>query len=80
MANFKKKLAKELKLSTYIENSDNYRMTTTCVQQRIKKIAITSQFTKDLADFLSVFYLLTLVPKPRNFSYTQTLCFIITNR
>jgi hypothetical protein len=38
-----------------------------------KKIAGKSQFTKVLANFLSVIYLLTLVFKPRNFSYTTTL-------
>ena len=45
-------------------------------QHRVKKIASKSQFTKVLADFLSVFYLLTLVLKLRNFSYTNTLAFI----
>ena len=35
-------------------------------QHRIKLIAGFSQFTKVLADFLSVFYLLTLVLKTRN--------------
>jgi len=42
-------------------------------QHRIKKIAGKSQFTKVLADFLSVIYLLNLLLKPRNFSYTTTL-------
>lgn len=51
-------------------------MTTACVQQRIKKIAGKSLFTKVLADFLYVFYLLALVPKLRNFSYTHTLACI----
>ena len=35
-------------------------------QHRIKLIAGFSQFTKVLADFLSVIYLLTLVLKTRN--------------
>jgi hypothetical protein len=37
-----------------------------CVQHRIKLIAGFSQFTKVLADFLSVIYLLNLVFKTRN--------------
>ena len=45
----------------------------TIPQQRVKKIAGKSQFTKVLADFLSVNYLLTLVLKTRNFPYTNTL-------
>jgi hypothetical protein len=36
------------------------------VQHRVKLIAGFSQFTKVLADFLSVIYLLTLVHKTRN--------------
>ncbi len=35
-------------------------------QHRVKLIAGFSQFTKVLADFLSVIYLLTLVLKTRN--------------
>jgi len=42
-------------------------------QQRVKLIAGLSQFTKALADFLFVIYLLTLVLKTRNKSYTNTL-------
>ena len=45
----------------------------TIPQQRVKKIAGKSQFTKVLADFLSVNYLLTLVLKTRNKPYTNTL-------
>ena len=48
----------------------------TIPQQRVKKIAGKSQFTKVLADFLSVNYLLTLVLKTRNFPYTNTLVII----
>jgi len=47
-----------------------------CCQHRVKLIAGLSQFTKALADFLFVIYLLTLVLKTRNKSYTNTLCFI----
>jgi hypothetical protein len=50
-----------------------------CTQHRVKKIAGKSLLTKILADFLSVIYLLTLVLKPRNFPYTNTLCFINQN-
>jgi hypothetical protein len=45
---------------------------------RIKLIAGKSQFTKILADFLSMIYLLTLVLKTRNKSYTNTLYCIRT--
>jgi len=51
----------------------------TIPQQRVKKIAGKSQFTKVLADFLSVNYLLTLVLKTRNFPYTTTLAVILLN-
>jgi len=47
------------------------------LQQRIKLIASKSLLTKVLADFLSVIYLLTLVLKTRNKSYTNTLCVIL---
>ena len=40
------------------------------LQHRVKLIAGFSQFTKVLADFLSVIYLLTLVLKTRNKPYT----------
>ena len=46
-------------------------------QHRVKLIASFSQFTKVLADFLSVFYLLTLELKIRNKSYTNTLYIIM---
>ena len=51
----------------------------TIPQQRVKKIAGKSQFTKVLADFLSVNYLLTLVLKTSNFPYTTTLAVILLN-
>jgi hypothetical protein len=41
-------------------------------QHRVKKIAGKSQFTKVLADFLSVFYLLNKLLKTRNKPYTKT--------
>jgi hypothetical protein len=44
-----------------------------CCQHRIKLIASYSLLTKVLADFLFVIYLLTLVLKTRNKSYTNTL-------
>ena len=44
--------------------------TSNVLQHRIKLIAGFSLFTKVLADFKSVFYLLTLVLKTRNQSYT----------
>ena len=47
-----------------------------CCQHRVKLIAGLSQFTKALADFLFVIYLLTLVLKTRNKSYTNTLAVI----
>ena len=46
-------------------------------QHRIKLIAGFSQFTKVLADFLSVIYLLTLVLKHATKSYTNTLRAIV---
>ncbi len=45
---------------------ENRNYTIASVQHRIKLIAGFSHFTKVLADFLSVFYLLTLVLETRN--------------
>ncbi|WP_211296757.1 hypothetical protein, partial [Polaribacter butkevichii] len=77
-ANATPKIAKEYVLPTLTsERTENLgkpsRTWKACVQQRIKKIAGKSQFTKVLADFLFGFYLLNLVFKTRNFSYTTTL-------
>jgi len=49
-----------------------------CGQHRIKLIASTSLLTKILTDFLSVIYLINLVLKSRNESYTNTLAVIKT--
>jgi hypothetical protein len=52
------------------------RQTNNKVQHRVKLIAGFSQFTKVLADFLFVVYLLNLVLKTRNLSYTNPLAII----
>jgi hypothetical protein len=49
-----------------IANASKFAKQSTKTQHRIKLIAGFSLFTKVLADFKSVLYLLTLVPKTRN--------------